>query len=621
MANPSSQLAWTCALAQVLHDCPSAAGRQLLAAHPTAAAIADASGVHVNASWQAEFGSETTLPPDIADACAPLAGGASSVDVSNVTVVGTRIHHVALHAVPLRDRAGTSCGLIVACCDVTDDVVQRDLGVSPETLVWGGLLEGAADYFSARWRASRIVPAISWLDAFHPDDLVRCTLAFSEAQRVRVSSPFEARIRGVDGHDRWYRVLFVSRADGSWFGTAADIHEANLAEERSELLAVARAARADAELANRLKDEFLAMVSHELRGPIATLLLWERVLRDGATDVSSRAQALDAIHHSAVAQSRLVGDLLDLSRAVTGKLYIDVRRVDLHKLVREALDAVRPAAAAKALELRSFWLGTPAEIEGDATRLVQVLDNVLSNAIKFTPHGGTVSISLQQRETDTIEVVISDNGQGIAAELLPHIFEPFTQSDDVLTRQKGGLGLGLAVAHTIVTLHGGTLTAASPGRGLGTTVSISLPAAITQRATLAPPTPRAATLAGLHVLIVDDDTRVCGAIALLLGRAGAIVTTASSAAEGRSALASARTDVIICDIAMPGEDGYAFVRSVRDTDTVTPVIALTAFATDTYATRALESGFNRHLAKPIHIERLIDCINELHHARVASQIT
>lgn len=608
-----TELADACALALLLSDAHTTEARQLFLRLPAAAAVIDeTTGVDANARWRALFGSAPELPPWIATACAPLSQGAHVVELANLEIAHAgQVRHVALHA-----RTGTQRGVIVACRDVTDDVVGRDLGVAARTVVWGGSVPGVADYYSASWRASSVVPEHHWLDAFHPEDRPRCCAAVGEAGRLRESQAVEARIRGLDGHARWYRVQLCVRPDGRWFGTAVDIHDASMAEERSELLEAARCARADAELANRLKDEFLAVVSHELRTPVATLLLWEKVLRDGTLNAAAHAQALDAIHQSALAQSRLVADLLDVSRAITGKLHIDTRTVHIEQTVRDAVTAVAPYAAEKGVELHTRWPGDNPEVLGDATRLRQVLDNVLSNAIKFTPSGGVVTIELQ-RNSNAVEIVVTDTGRGISPDLLAHIFEPFSQR---FTRRDGGLGLELAIAHSIVALHGGQMRAFSAGPGRGTTITVSLPAPSGPTASPQPGRRHVLTLSGVRVLLVDDDARVCDALALLLVRAGAAVRTAQSAAAARAVLASEPADVIVCDVAMAEEDGFSFVRSLRATDAATPVIALTAFAADAYAARALESGFNRHIAKPIHVERLITCIKELHASREDSQI-
>ena len=397
---------------------------------------------------------------------------------------------------------------------------------------------------------------------------------------------------------------------------ATEHHDELVAQtERAELISSAHAARVDAEQANRLKDQFLAAVSHELRAPMTTMLLWAKILGDDTSDAATRAQALAAIQQSATAQSRLVGDLLDVARGISGKLYVDLRSVDIARICTEALAAISHLAAAKQLRLVSSGCASPWDVRGDEARLRQVIDNLLSNAVKFTEAGGTVSLSLH-RKGRRVCIEITDTGCGITPEFLPHIFEVFSQTDDVLTRERGGLGLGLAIAKQLVELHDGTVTGASDGHGRGATFSVVLPAAAASRVT-SPPVGAALTpgLAGVRVLVVDDDPRVRDALAHLLVRAGAAVDAAGSSAEARERIRVKVPSVIVCDIAMPGEDGYSFVRSLRGGGSAVPVIALTAHAREADATRALAAGFDRHLAKPIDFDVLVASVHELLVAR------
>ncbi len=359
--------------------------------------------------------------------------------------------------------------------------------------------------------------------------------------------------------------------------------------------------------ANRMKDQFIATVSHELRGPVTTLLLWEKVLRNAKLGDELHARALAAIHASAIAQARVVGDLLDVARAIGGKLAIDLRPVDLERSIGDAIDAIGPDARLREVTIER----TPAVgmmlIEGDAQRLRQILDNLLSNAVNGSRIGGRVTISVTRHPT-TIAIEISDNGHGIDPEFLPHVFEPFSQPTDAADRPVGGLGLGLAIASQLAALHHGSLTAASPGRGRGATFVLGLPLASTSHEQ-ARTASRNQTLERVRILVVDDDLRVLDALALLFGQLGAIVETAESTAAARAKLAAARPDVIVSDIAMPGEDGYAMIRTAREMPGARiPAIALTAYATATDAARAIEAGFDVHLAKPIDFEVLVASI-------------
>ena len=514
---------------------------------------------------------------------------------------------------PLRGVDGATVGVIVVCAVTTDAVLARKYHVGPDALLWSDQLAGGRPWLNARWLAFTGTTAKDrWQQAIHPDDLPRCLYAFGEARRQRTSE-VEVRIRGASRGFRWHRVGFATDDAGQrWFGTATDTHDEHTAQdERAELLSQAQSARADAEQANRLKDQFLAAVSHELRSPMTTLLLWEKVLHDNAVGPDVRAQALAAIRSSALAQSRLVGDLLDVSRAISGKLFVDLRPVDLAQVCREAVAALTPEAAQHGVTLTAKGLDEAAELQGDAVRLRQVVDNILTNAITFSDGKGQVAIAIH-RKGRQINLVISDTGRGIAPEFLPHLFEAFSQNDDVLTRARGGLGLGLAIVKQLVDLHHGTVTATSAGLDHGTTLTISLPGSDTRSpAAGASSACVVPSLDGIRVLLIDDDPRVRGALELLLGRAGANVDTASSAEMGRAQIAAHEPTVIVCDIAMLGEDGYSFIRALRRTGSAVPAIALTAHAMATDAARAAEAGFDRHLAKPIDFDHLVATLHAL----------
>ena len=540
----------------------------------------------------------------------------AAIEIDDVVQIGAA-HHISECAVGL-GRTPAYCAatvrpsgtrLIVACEDITDEVIARQLAVPATALVWGGPHAGDPDYFNQRWFAY-VGSDPSWQQAIHRDDLAVCTKALAAALREEGSTEVEARVCAANGLDRWHRVRFAI-AGSRWVGTAVDIHDAHARAERDELLARLSAAIADAETASRLKDQFLAVVSHELRTPLTTIVLWEGILRDEATDPALRAKALEAIRQSALSQSRVVGDLLDLTRASTGKLHIDLRPLEISSLVREVVDTLAPAARAKqiTIEHRDAVLGV--EVEGDPGRLHQVLDNLLSNALKFTDPGGRIAVNLS-RQGRSVEISVADTGRGISADLLARVFDPFAQSDDPLTRGAGGLGLGLAIAKQLVELHDGTLAVASEGPGRGATLTITLPALPARAKTAqASGVTHARSLPRTRVLVIDDDLRVREALALLLERAGAVVDSADSAAAGRVRIAAQRPDVLVCDIAMPGEDGYSLLRGLRAAGIDVAAIALTAYSSDADIERALAAGFDRHVAKPIDFERLLGQIDEL----------
>lgn len=393
------------------------------------------------------------------------------------------------------------------------------------------------------------------------------------------------------------------------------------ARRRSEV------ARAEAENANRLKDTFLATVSHELRTPMAALLLWENILR-AAEDEPMRARALDAIHQSAAAQSKLIEDLLDVSRCMSGKLRIDPRPVAVIPVVEAAVEVALPVANAKGIRMDCFLDQTVKQVMGDSYRLQQIVGNLLSNAIKFTDAEGRIAVRAERRRAH-VEISVADTGLGIAADFLPEIFKPFTQADGSATRSQGGLGLGLAIVWQLVELHGGAVRAESAGPHRGTTIVVTLPLLRSRPAAAAAPQAgpperddvslklRPATfeprsLAGLRVLVVDDEPRVREALDLLLRQAGAIVKTVSSAAAAVATLKRSRWGVIVSDIGMPGEDGFSFVKRLRQRPEreggKVPAIALTAYARTEDQERAAEVGFDLHLAKPVEANVLITAI-------------
>ncbi len=569
-------------------------------------AAPDAPAEFTNVAWRKLFGDRPVDEILKRHVEAVLRLGAV-LHIPELAIAGTGLVYCAATLRPARGSLGATSGAIVVCDLITDQVVAHRLGVEPGTRIMSGLVNADADYFNAVWRAHSADRLPLWKLAIHPDDLGRCLDALSEATRTRTTTEVEARLYDRE-EPRWHRVVF-SIADGRWFGSAADIHAARTTSvERAELLATALAARADAEQANRRKDQFLAAVSHELRAPVTTMMLWDKVLRDGGSDAALREQALDAIHDSAVAQSRLVGDLLDISRAISGKLHVDLRSIDVSQILAEACSSIAAAAAARGISIVKPTSSKPVLVEGDPFRVRQIFDNLLSNAIKFTPRGGAVGVSISTRQR-TVTISIVDTGRGIPSAFLERIFEPFSQSEDTLTRSGSGLGLGLAIAKQLVELQHGTLTVTSAGQDLGSTFSVSLPEA--GRASSPTVAPHASTLGRIRILVVDDDRRVLDALALLLERAGAIVVTAQSADLARLRTAEQLPDLLLCDIAMPGEDGYGLISSLRASGVSVPAIALTAHAMESDAARALAAGFDVHLAKPIDFERLIGSISTL----------
>jgi PAS domain S-box-containing protein len=385
---------------------------------------------------------------------------------------------------------------------------------------------------------------------------------------------------------------------------ARDITERKRIEaERERLLAQEQAARSEAEAVNRGKDQFLAVLSHELRTPLNAIYGWARMLYDDTIGADLRRRAVDAIFRNARAQLQLVEDLIDMSRIITGNMRLDVGPVDLAAVIEAALDTVRPAAVAKEIRLEARLESPDVTISGAADRLQQVVWNLLINAVKFTPRGGRVEIELRRGDAD-VEIVVSDTGEGIAADLLPHVFERFRQGDSSSTRAHGGLGLGLALVRHLVDLHGGTVRAESPGPGRGATFTVALPLGDVQPAQALPAPPGQATLtslAGIRVLLVDDDADSLELARVILSSAGAEARAATSAAAARARLNGWLADVFLLDLEMPGEDGYTLLQHLRERDQFrgTPAIALTAYGRGEDRRRALAAGFTLYLSKPV----------------------
>ena len=421
--------------------------------------------------------------------------------------------------------------------------------------------------------------------------------------------------------DLLYQPLF--EADGTVSGVLA--HGVDITEQVE--------ARKRAEEANRIKDEFLATLSHELRTPLTAILGWANMLRTQQLDADARERAIDVIVRNARAQTQLIEDLLDSSRIITGKLRLDVRSVDLAGVITAAADTVRPAAQAKDLRVQTLLDPGAGPVSGDPDRIQQVVWNLLSNAVKFTPRGGRVQVRLE-RVGSHVEIIVADTGKGIAPEFLPHVFDRFRQADQKITREHGGLGLGLAIVRQLVELHGGTARAESEGEGRGTTFTVSLPLLPVRReaAAVAPRVHPAAAasaapdtcppeLDGLRVLVVDDEPDTRGLLFAVLASCGADVSLAASAAEALERIGREQFDVLLTDIGMPEEDGYELIRKVRllppERGGRVPAAALTAYARAEDRLRALRSGFQTHVVKPVEPEELIAVVANLA-GRVAS---
>lgn len=384
--------------------------------------------------------------------------------------------------------------------------------------------------------------------------------------------------------------------------------------ERHQLEASEKQARIEAEQANRAKDLFLATLSHELRTPLNTFLLSAQLLKNTVTGDPRIQRASAAIERAVGNQARLIDDLLDISRIVSGKLLLDLQAVDLTSVLQSAIDVAQPSAEAKGIALDLNIDASLCCIHGDPTRLQQVIANLLNNSIKFTPKGGKITVRLEATN-EKAQLKVTDTGLGLRAEIIPHLFDRFVQAESSMTRAYGGLGLGLAIVRHIVNVHGGEVRAESPGEGQGSTFTVTLPLAANDRP--ATPVARRTTsrsIIGVRVLLVEDDDDTREACASMLKEHGAEVRAAPSVANGLSELENFVPQVILCDIAMPGEDGYAFIRKLRGGNQwrrEIPVAALTALASEEDRRRALDSGFQMHLAKPIDADRLATAVATL----------
>jgi signal transduction histidine kinase/ActR/RegA family two-component response regulator len=395
-------------------------------------------------------------------------------------------------------------------------------------------------------------------------------------------------------------------------------------EERRRVEEERTAALARERDANRLKDEFLATLSHELRTPLNAVLGWTRVLRAAHVEPATEKRALESIERNARVQARLVEDLLEVSRIVSGKLRIQVRPVDLAAIVDAAVEVVQPAAMAKKISLDLAISARPAMTSGDPDRLQQVVWNVLSNAVKFTPAGGEVSVRLVEEQG--YRLTVRDSGLGIEPRFLPHVFEAFRQADGTASREHGGLGLGLAIAKQLVELHGGTISAHSGGRGTGATFEIYLPSIVAAqhvdavREAMAPPALPAASvddsmLRNVHVLVVDDEEDARLLLEATLSQYGADVTIAASAAEALQAIERAVPDVLLSDVGMPHEDGYSLIRRLRARPAAAggtiPAVAITAYASANDRLTALSAGYQAHVAKPFEPREIATLVAQL----------
>ncbi|MBU7587182.1 MAG: PAS domain S-box protein [Nostoc sp. TH1S01] len=458
-----------------------------------------------------------------------------------------------------------------------------------------------------------------WVDFIHPDDRPRIMASVEKVLAEGQDYYDEFRIVRRDHTIVWLasKGKIIRNADGQakrFLGVNIDISERKQVEaEREELLLREQAAREAAETANRIKDEFLAVLSHELRTPLNPILGWITLLRTRKLDQEKTAIALETIERNAKLQTQLIGDLLDISRILQGKLTLTISPVDLATIIAAAQETVRLAAEAKSIEIYTEIPPDIPSFMGDASRLQQVVWNLLTNAVKFTPTGGEIKIK-SESAANYVQIQVSDTGKGITPEFLPYVFETFRQADSATTRKFGGLGLGLAIVRHIVEMHGGTVHAHSLGEDKGATFTVKLPLISTvfqsnQNPTLAK---KLLDLQGLQVLTVEDEQDTRELLVFTIQEYGAQVKAAASADEALEILKQSQPDILVCDIAMPEMDGYTLIRQIRtwpkEQGGQIPAIALTAYAGESDHKQALAAGFQRHLSKPVDLEQLVEAI-------------
>jgi signal transduction histidine kinase/CheY-like chemotaxis protein len=482
-------------------------------------------------------------------------------------------------------------------------------------------------YIDADWRYGYVNPATkrTWLGQGVGNDVIGCHIfeAFPEARDTEFG---HALVRAMTERvpvevesfyppfQRWYAARYFPTPEGGVSIFTQDI----TGRKESE---------AELRRANQLKDEFLATVSHELRTPLNAILGWASMLRRGKLDAAAAARALGIIERNAKAQAQLVEDLLDVSRIISGKLRLDVRPNDLTLVIKAAIDSVQHAADAKSIQLQMVLDPAASYIQGDAARLQQVVWNLLSNAIKFTPAGGLVQVRLD-RTGSQAQITVTDTGEGINPEFLPHVFDRFQQADATKTRRHGGLGLGLAIVRHIVELHGGDVEAHSLGLGQGASFSVRLPLAAARTTGPLPALPSegasrkealtttdSGVLYGLRVLAVDDEPDTRGMVKAVLEQYGADVMTVASARDAFEALPGYKPDVLVCDIGMPGEDGYSLIHRIRalrpEQGGDTPAIAITGYVRVEERARALDVGYQMFVPKPVEADELAAMIANL----------
>jgi PAS domain S-box-containing protein len=589
------------------------------------------------------------------------------------------IHWLHARAKVFFDDEGNPLRMVGVNVDITEhkraeetlrhnELIFRTLSDAMPQMFWVTQPDGYHEYFNQRWYDYTGVTleqsrGEGWRTIVHPDDLARTIELWRNSVCTGTAYDIEYRLRrATDGEYRWHlgRALPLRQQTGQivkWFGSCTDIHDQKLAvEERAQALERERAARLELEKASRMKDEFLAVLSHELRSPLNGILGWSRLLRSQQLAPDITEKALASIERNARAQTQLIEDLLDISRIIRGHMRLELRPTNLLSVVQAALDTVSPAAVNKSIAIEFSPDSNPNWVSGDPDRLQQVVWNLLSNAVKFTPAGGQVEVRLEKmpnewagmraveekRKADGekheltqsanpvlqplefAQITVTDTGKGIKSDFLPYVFDYFRQADGSTTRTYGGLGLGLAIVRNLVELHGGKVAVASAGDGQGATFTIQLPLLQSDSAASEPEAFLRQTeansksvqqLDGLKILAVDDETDAREFLKTALEQHGASVAIAASVQEALQLMQTVEPDMLLSDIGMPNQDGYMLIQEIRslppEKGGQVPAVALTAYARESDRLQAMAAGFQLHLPKPIELTQLIATVMKL----------
>ncbi|MFN6583342.1 MAG: PAS domain S-box protein [Aulosira sp. ZfuVER01] len=569
-----------------------------------------------------------------------LSGELVTYETQMVSPKGS-IHDVNISYVPQFNQQGEVEGFVALINDITDNKQAqnalkqseerfRKLAEKVRVIPWevdantgnftyvGPQTEEILGYPSTDWYADNF-----WEEHIHPDDREWAVKYCIESSLSLDNYEFEYRMLAADGRVVWiYDIVNVIRDESQpqlLHGFLLDITDRKLSEQERERLL------AEAEAVNRMKDEFLGTLSHELRTPLSAMMGWTQLLKKRQLDEATKARALETIDRNTKSLAQLIEDVLDVSRIIQGKLSLNLQQVELIPVVEAAIETVQPAADAKEIRIECRFDPKIGVVMGDVNRLQQIIWNLLSNAVKFTPKGGRVDVQLKRRHSQ-IQIRVSDTGEGIANDFLPHVFERFRQADSSSTRSHGGLGLGLAIVRHLVELHGGTVSAESPGIGQGATFIVNLPmravyventiSVLSDRSInseISPNNPL--SLEGVRVLVVDDEQDARQLLTTVLSQSGAQVMTVASAAEALIAVPQFHPDVLVSDIGMPEADGYTLIRQLRSLPSEQggqiPAVALTAYARSEDRTRALLAGFQLHIPKPVNPAELVAVVANL----------